>query len=71
VGEIIMVLVLKKFYRLLNKHQRNRVIILFFMMLTGAFFEVLGVSMMLPLVTAVMNPDIITENKFPFYTRII
>ncbi len=45
-----MVLVLKKFYRLLNKHQRNRVIILFFMML--------------PLVTAVMNPDIITENKF-------
>lgn len=63
-GEIIMVLVLKKFYRLLNKHQRNRVIILFFMMLTGAFFEVLGVSMMLPLVTAVMNPDIITENKF-------
>ncbi len=59
-----MVLVLKKFYRLLNKHQRNRVIILFFMMLTGAFFEVLGVSMMLPLVTAVMNPDIITENKF-------
>ena len=59
-----MIRVFKKFYKLLNKHQRNRVIILFFMMLIGAGFEVLGVSMMLPLVTAVMNPDIITENKF-------
>lgn len=59
-----MICVFKKFYQLLNRHQRNRVIILFFMMLLGAVFEVLGVSMMLPLVTAVMNPDIITENKF-------
>lgn len=57
-----MIRVFKKFYRLLNRHQKNRVVILFFMMLIGACFEVLGVSMMLPLVTAVMNPDIITEN---------
>ena len=57
-----MIQIFKKFYRLLNKHQRNRVVILFFMMLVGAGFEVLGVSMMLPLVSAVMNPDIITEN---------
>ena len=58
-----MVRVFRKFYKLLNRHQKNRVIILFFMMLIGAGFEVLGVSMMLPLVTVVMNPDIITENK--------
>lgn len=57
-----MIRVFKKFYKLLNKHQRNRVFILFFMMLIGACFEVLGVSMMLPLVTAIMNPAIITEN---------
>lgn len=59
-----MIRVFKKFYKLLNKHQRNRVVVLFFMMLIGACFEVLGVSMMLPLVTAVMTPDIITKNKF-------
>lgn len=59
-----MIRVFKKFYQLLNKHQRSRVVILFFMMLIGAGFEVLGVSMMLPLVTAVMNPEIITENRF-------
>lgn len=57
-----MIRVFKKFYKLLNRHQKNRLLILFFMMLIGACFEVLGVSMMLPLVTAVMNPDIITEN---------
>lgn len=59
-----MIRVFKKFYKLLNQHQRNRVIILFFMMLIGAGFEVISVSMMLPLVTAIMNPDIITENAF-------
>ena len=58
-----MIRVFKKFYKLLNKHQRNRVIILFFMMVIGAGFEVLGVSMMLPFMSAVMNPDIIIENK--------
>ena len=58
-----MIRVFKKFYQLLNRHQKNRVVILFFMMIIGAGFEVLGVSMMLPLVTAVMNPDIITENR--------
>ena len=59
-----MIRVFKKFYKLLNRHQKNRVVILFFMMLIGAGFEVIGVSMMLPLVTAIMNPYIITENKF-------
>lgn len=59
-----MIRVFKKFYRLLNSHQRKRVVILLFMMILGAGFEVLGVSMMLPLVTAVMNPDIIRENNF-------
>lgn len=58
-----MIRIMKKFYRLLNRHQKNRVIILFFMMLVGACFEALGVSMMLPLVSAVMDPEIIKNNE--------
>lgn len=58
-----MIRIIKKFYRLLNSHQKKRVAVLFFMMLLGACFEVMGVSMMLPLVTAAMNPDIIEENR--------
>ena len=59
-----MIRITKKFYRLLNEQQKKRVIILFLMMMVGAIFEVCGVSLMLPLVTAVMNENIITENKF-------
>lgn len=62
-----MIRVMKKFYILLNRHQKGRVIILFFMMLLGGGFEVAGVSMMLPLITAAMDPNIITNNKFCKY----
>lgn len=59
-----MIRITKEFYRLLNEQQKKRVIILFLMMMVGAIFEVCGVSLMLPLVTAVMNENIIMENKF-------
>ena len=54
--------VIKKFSQLLTERQKKKVIILFFMMLLGAALEVCGVSMMLPLVTAIMDKNIITEN---------
>lgn len=38
--------------------------VLLFMMIIGAAFEVCGVSLMLPLVTAVMNDNIINENTY-------
>lgn len=62
-----MIRVSKKFYTLLNKHQKNRIFILFLMMLIGAGFEVLGISMMLPLITAIMNPNIMAENRICAY----
>lgn len=54
--------VFKKFSLVLEKEQKKKVAILFFMMLIGAFLEVLGVSLMLPLMTAIMQPDIIETN---------
>lgn len=56
--------IIKKYFRLLDKHQKGRVTILFFMMLLGAGFEVCGVSLMLPLVTAVMSENILKENTY-------
>lgn len=56
--------ILKKFNKLFDKKQKKKVILLFFIMLGGAVFEVAGVSLMLPMVTAIMNPDIIYTNKF-------
>lgn len=58
-----MLSVMKKFTRLLKKQQKTRVLILFVMMIIGAFLEILGVSLMIPLVSAITQPDIIESNK--------
>ncbi len=57
-----MIDVIKGYSRLFNKEQKKKIAILFVMMLIGAVFEMLGVSLMLPLMTAIMNPDIIETN---------
>lgn len=54
--------VIKKFSRLLEQKQKKKIVILFFMMLIGACMEALGVSLMLPLVSAIIQPDIIKTN---------
>ena len=57
-----MIDVIKGFSRLFDREQKKKVVLLFFMMIIGAVFEMLGVSLMLPLMTAIMNPDIIETN---------
>lgn len=56
--------IIKKYVKLLDPRQKSRVFLLFFIMLIGAFLEVLGVSLMVPLLTAVMQPDIVEKNKY-------
>lgn len=62
-----MFAVLNKFNKLLNNKQKKRLLILAFVTVIGAFLEVIGVSLMLPLVTAIMQPDIINSNKYIAY----
>ena len=62
-----MFAILKKFSRLLNNTQKSRIAILWVVTLVGAFLEVIGVSLMLPLITAIMQPDIIKTNKYIAY----
>ena len=62
-----MLSVLKKFNKLLNIKQKSRLAILGLVTVIGAFLEVIGVSLMLPLITAIMKPDIITTNKYIAY----
>lgn len=58
-----VITVFKKLNMLLDKGQKKKVWILFFITLIGGCFEVLGVSLMVPLVTAIVQPDIITTNR--------
>lgn len=55
--------IIKKFAYILSSKQKKKLILLFFLMLIGGFLEVLGVSLMIPLVGAIMNPDIIQTNE--------
>ncbi len=52
----------RKFQKLFSKQQKHRFVLLFFLMLFGAFLEVLGVSLIVPLVSVVMQEDIIETN---------
>lgn len=56
--------IIRKFEKILNKKQKKRVIILAIMMVIGAGLETLGVGMILPLVSAIMSPDMIQTNKY-------
>ena len=59
--------VIKKFNKLLNGKQKSRLAILALVTVIGAFLEVIGVSLMLPLITAIMQPNIIRTNKYIAY----
>ena len=59
--------VLKKFSKLLNGKQKSRLAVLGLITVIGAFLEVIGVSLMLPLITAIMQPDIINTNPYIAY----
>lgn len=56
--------IIGKFKNLLNKKQKIRIFIIMIMMIIGGFLEMLGVSLILPLVSAIMKPDIIITNKY-------
>ena len=53
--------IIKKYRFLLSGKQQRHVVILFIMMILGAFLEVLGISMMIPLISAILNKNIIEE----------
>lgn len=58
-----MWLVFRKFYKLFSRKQKKQLIILFFLMLFGAFLEILGVSLIVPLVSVIMQENVIQNNK--------
>ncbi len=58
-----MASVLKNLSKILNRPQKIRIMVLFVMMVIGAFFEAMSVSLMLPLMKGIMQPDIIEKNE--------
>lgn len=55
--------IIKKLRVVLSAKQKRRVAGLLFLILIGAILETLGVSMILPVVMAIVEPDVLTENR--------
>lgn len=56
--------ILKKFNKVLNKRQKRHILIIIMMMLIGAMMETLGVSMIVPLVTTIMDTEFFSTNRY-------
>lgn len=52
---------------ILDKRQKRNIVILFFMVLVGAGLETIGVSSILPLVSAIMSDNFIKDNEYARY----
>lgn len=61
---MLVLRVVKKFNMLLTKHQKLRIIELVILMIIGGILETLSVSLILPFMELVMNPDSIMNNTF-------
>ena len=57
-----MIGTLKKFNLLLDRGEKRRTAILLLLATAGALFEMLSVSLMVPLMTAILEPSVVTEN---------
>lgn len=58
-----MIRTLKKYRLLLSRKTKLRAVRLILITIIGAFFEVLGVSLVIPMFSAIMNPNIINTNR--------
>lgn len=58
-----MLSVIKKFFVLLDVRQKRRLGIIFILMVISAFLEMLGVSLVVPLISVIMKPNVIETNK--------
>lgn len=55
--------ILKKLMRLLDKSEKKRYLMLFFMMLIAAVLETIGIGLIVPFISLVTNPEVILEQS--------
>ena len=57
-----MIRIVKKFRSIMTHEQQMRILLLGFLMVIGGILEMLGVSMVLPLMTAVMDKNFMEKS---------
>lgn len=59
-----MISILKKLLDILSKKQKQKVVLLAIMIFIGAFLEMLGVSLIMPIIEGVMYPDALMNSSY-------
>ena len=62
--EMSIIRVIKKFETILSSRQKARILLLVFMMIIGGVLETCSVSLILPFVNAVMEPEETMNNRY-------
>ena len=53
----------KKLNILISRKEKRKGLLLTLLLLIGMIFEVLGIGLLLPILTAILNPEILLENE--------
>ncbi len=59
-----MLKMLRKINLLLNRQQKTKMVFLVFLMLIGAMLEAMGITLVIPIITAVIDPGAIERNSY-------
>ena len=59
--------IIKKIRTVYTKKQQVKFYFLFFLIVVSGFLELIGISLILPFINVVINPDIIITNKYLFF----
>ena len=59
-----MIEITKKILSLLKPDQKKRLFYLFFAMLAGAVLETISVALVVPMIQAVLNPELVSKNRY-------
>ena len=59
-----MIEITKKILSLLKPDQKKRLFYLFFAMLIGAVLETISVALVVPMIQAVLNPELVLKNRY-------
>ena len=54
-------------FNLLNTHQKKRLLLLLLLMILGALLETLGISLILPVISVILDPDSIFSSHAMLY----
>lgn len=55
---------LQKIWNLLSAHERVCVVVLIVALVVGAIFEIVGISLMMPIIALLSKPELIQQNKY-------